>query len=102
MALYHPPEDPNKPVFAGGTVGQALAKHRLLREQQQKESGKKSEDGKEKKSNLGDHLHKASEHIEAARKLHAPGMLSEAKEKDPHEIDEEAGGSASLMELAEG
>lgn len=88
MALFHPPADPNKPTFAGGTMGQAMAKHKYMNPE--------SEDDKKKKgphAEMQKHLQKASEHLEHAKHMSEGGAKSESAEKDPHDVDEEAGGT---------
>ena len=89
MAIYHAPEDPNKSTFAGGTIGQALAKHRL------KEQKPHEDDKKEK---MKEHLDKAHEHLSQAKQMHESKgePLSEEQESDPHEVNESAGAAPSL------
>ena len=92
MALY-------KGTFAGGTIGQAMAKHHL-----QQEGGGKGKGSGENKghagnepSNLGGenhgkvlgHLKSASEHIQHALETHTKGTLSRTQQADPHKVDEE-------------
>lgn len=82
MAIYHAPEDKNAGTFAGGTIMQAMAKHKHMH---------KGEDKEDSKDKVREHLDKASEHIEHARAAHS-GMKSESEASDPHEINEESGG----------
>jgi len=95
MAIFHAPEDKNKTTFAGGTLGMAKAKHEYLHK------GEKEKEPKEPEK-LADHLAKASEHLDHARRMTGGGAKSDSAEKDPHEVNEEvgatAGGLASLME----
>ena len=81
MAIYHAPEDPNKSTFAGGTMSQAMHKHKLMHG---------GEESKDSKTTVSEHLEKAEEHIKHARAAH--GQMSESKEQDPHEVNEEVGG----------
>lgn len=62
-------------TFAGGTMSQAMAKHKYLKGEKEKdEKGKKPE---------GDGPH--SQHSEP----HTKGTLSSTQQKDPRKVDEE-------------
>lgn len=84
MALYHPPDDLNKATFAGGTMGQAIAKHKHE---------------KDEKDKMGHHLSEAGKHLAEARKEHAheSGQLTEKESGDPREVEEEPNETGSLM-----
>lgn len=83
MAIYHDPETKEQ-TFAGGTMSQALGRHRLQKGSQ------KSNLGGDNKQQVLDHLHKASEHLQHATEMHTKGTLSETQQKDPRKVDEEA------------
>jgi len=62
MAIYHDAED-KKSTFAGGTLGQAMAKHKFLK--------------------------KAKEKIKPGQETHTKGTLSATQQADPRHVDEE-------------
>lgn len=77
-----------KGTFSGGTIGQAMAKHKF-QEKAGKESGKNHGGDNNQHSNLGGHLKKAAEHIQHATEMHTKGTLSETQQADPRHVDEE-------------
>lgn len=95
MAIYHEPEDQSKSTFAGGTMSQAMAKHKLMHGHKDKspnhgeDGGKNSSPGGENQHAVAGHLQKAKEHLEHATELHTKGTLSATQQKDPRKVDEE-------------
>jgi len=83
-------------TFAGGTIGQAMAKHKFQEKAKNKSSHNHGEEGG-KNSNLGGdnhgkvlgHLKQAAEHLQQATEMHTRGTLSETQQKDPRTVDEE-------------
>jgi hypothetical protein len=83
-------------THAGGTIGQAMAKHKFQQEASNKSSHNHGEDGG-KNSNLGGenhggvlgHLKKAAEHLQHATEMHTKGTLSETQQADSRHVDEE-------------
>lgn len=86
--------DGGKTVHAGGTIGAAIAKHRLLHGAPKEE--KEEKDG-DKHAKVGEHLAKAQEHLTAAKDLHEGGAASEEHGEKPLEEDGEAGDGAGFM-----
>lgn len=94
MAIFRAPEDPNKATFAGGTMGQAIARSHMDKKE-------KEPKGKEP-AKMAEHLARAAEHLDHARRMTEGGAKSESASKDPHMVNEEVGategGLSSLME----
>lgn len=89
MAIFHDKEG-DKGSFAGGTMGQALAKHH---------ADKKPKDGKEDKggdkaSKISEHLDNAKNSVEEAKRLHEGEERAEAGEESS---EGEGGGLASIL-----
>jgi len=83
-------------TFAGGTIGQAMAKHKF-QEKARNKSSHNHGDGRNQHSNLGGenhgkvlgHLKQAAEHLQQATEMHTKGTLSQTQQEDPRHVDEE-------------